>query len=285
VARALKRRAPHETTLALTLFIVEPVTELSTATVLSSGYLRRVRLEGSLLTPGVDGTAGDYYFSSGTGFMCPAGKTCLWITIQGDRLFQDEPTWDVKLELAKKPYIGTTADWKVITNYIQATLDKSYFQDKLFPTFYHDRCSTCHSLGDKPTLVQRHGTLLTEGQISVTATPNGSQLRCGSGCHQGIIYAVPGETFSETEWMTPGFDQGINFSQLTAQQICNKVVSRLPTAADQRTHFFEDARIAWAVHSGVLPLNHGTLPTAPPNDFHAFKNMINWWIDSGAPCP
>ncbi len=45
--------------------------------------------------------------------------------------------------------------------------------------------------------------------------PNGTQLRCAdtSGCHAGLTaYSVPGKTFLQNEWMTPKFDQGIDWT-------------------------------------------------------------------------
>src|SRR5262245_56243124 len=113
-------------------------------------------------------------------------------------------------------------------------------------------------------------------------------MTCGSGCHGGIVTSynlVPGEVFTETEWMTPGFDQGINWSTMTTpHQICTKVRQRLVTSAQLQEHFFEDARIAWAVHSGRVPFGN-TLPTAPPHDYFMWKNTVYWWILAGAPCP
>jgi len=118
-------------------------------------------------------------------------------------------------------------------------------------------------------------------------------VRCGSrgGCHAGIIaepdfILLDGEAvnFVELEWMTPGFEIGIDWRNRTPEDICHTVKEHLPTARAMRRHFFEDARIAWAVHSGKRP-GVGYLEIAPPYDFGAFQDLMNAWIDAGAPCP
>ncbi len=52
-----------------------------------------------------------------------------------------------------------------------------------------------------------------------------------------------------------------------------------------KTHFFEDARIGWAVHSGEIPTNKPALSKAPPGDYYAFVDMMTPWIDGGQACP
>jgi hypothetical protein len=52
-----------------------------------------------------------------------------------------------------------------------------------------------------------------------------------------------------------------------------------------KTHFFEDARIGWAVNSGEIPTNKPALPKAPPGDYYAFVALMTPWIDGGQACP
>jgi len=167
------------------------------------------------------------------------------------------------------------------------TLQKAptgYFAEQIGPIFQSERCSTCHALGSKSMLVGQHHGLIAASDITETATPRGTQMRCGSGCHVSIASSVPGETFDETEWMVPSFDMGIDWTGKSVSDICVTVKTHLPTAAAQEKHFFEDARIAWAVHSGVLP-NGTQKPKAPPGNFAAFKVLMEAWIQDGSPCP
>jgi hypothetical protein len=133
--------------------------------------------------------------------------------------------------------------------------------DELLPReiahlFQSQRCMHCHSLGSKDLLIAHHvnngiGGLTPSYVIETEVPPNGTQLRCAdtSGCHAGLTaYSVPGKTFIQNEWMTPKFDQGIDWTGNTAYRICQKIKSRLTTPEKMKTHFFEDARIGWAVN-------------------------------------
>ncbi len=166
------------------------------------------------------------------------------------------------------------------------TTGQSYFAHKFSPIFTHARCTACHALGSKDALVNRHKGTLPVGMIRDVPGKIGMNLGCGGGCHVEISrQPVAGVEFHDTEWKTPRFDMGIDWRGKSDQYICQKVTSSLPTAAMKREHFYQDTRIAWAVHSGALPLGRGKLATAPPGDYWKFMEIVDWWIRSGAPCP
>ncbi len=264
--------------------------------VAKEGYGMELRLNGSLLQQGPNAMSGDFYAGpvtmGGTPFNCPQGKTCLFTTILRTSWVKAKPPWTVELTFWKKVKIseagGKTPPQKlksVAVIHPNQTTGQSYFTEKIFPIFQHYRCTTCHSMGSKDALVQRHNGILSAGGIAETPTALGLNLTCGGGCHQAIANVVPGTTFHETEWKSPHFSMGIDWRNKTPGYICQKVTSSLPNQAALTNHFHEDARIAWAVHSGVLPLGKGSLPVAPPGDFHKFLQIIDPWIFVDFPCP
>ena len=264
--------------------------------VAEEGYTMELRLNGSILQQGPNALTGDFYAGAltiaGAPFNCPQGKTCLTTTILRTPWKKAKPPWTVELTFWKKVKISE-AGGKIPPQKLKAvavihpnqTTGKSYFTEKIFPIFQHYRCTTCHSLGSKDALVQRHNGILSASGIVETPTALGLNLTCGRGCHQAIANVVPGTTFHETEWKAPHFSMGIDWRNKTPGYICQKVTSSLPTQAALTNHFHEDARIAWAVHSGVLPLGKGTLPVVPPGDFHKFLKIIDPWIFVDFPCP
>jgi hypothetical protein len=260
------------------------------------GYTMELRLNGNILKQGPNALSGDFYAgvieNAGAPFNCPQGTKCLFTTILRTPWKKAKPPWTVELTFWKKVKISE-AGGKIPPQKLKAvavihpnqTTGKSYFTEKIFPIFRHYRCTTCHSLGSKEALVQRHNGILSASGIAETPTALGLNLTCGGGCHQAVANVVPGKTFHETEWKAPHFSMGIDWRNKTPGYICQKVTSSLPTQAALTNHFHEDARIAWAVHSGVLPLGKGTLPVVPPGDFHQFLKIIDPWIFVDFPCP
>jgi hypothetical protein len=159
----------------------------------------------------------------------------------------------------------------------------SYFAGALIPTFRHSNCSTCHSLGSEAVLAAEHGPWSSAVQVVPEATPHGTLLTCEFTCHD-VADVVPGETFTQTEWMAPAFDQGLNFSTRTDAQICAKLKQRLPTGDAVLEHFLEDARIAWAVEDGDKPFGIAG-PSAWPNSYQDLAANVSAWVASGMPCP
>jgi hypothetical protein len=268
---------------------INPMTPAQVAQLLDAGPVwMQLNVGGQVLIRIFPGGSGDYYTSSFTAgsFGCPAGSNCVDTAVNGSRLMAlaggaSTALWNIEMTL-----------WTATGTYYQSqgmgrlAGGGSYFSGRLGPTFKSDRCSSCHAMGSKTLIINDnvlHRQRLTEASIQETVTPRGTQLRCGSGCHN-VAGAVPGHTFAETEWMIPKFDMNINWSTMTVAQICARVKANLPTDAATQHHFFEDARIGWAVNDGRTP-GGTTLPKAPPGSFAEFTRIINAWITSGRPCP
>jgi hypothetical protein len=271
-------------------FVWEPAGSLSSTEipkiVAGQGYDIELRVDDQTLTQASNGGPGDFYTSIMTGGFggCPVGKTCLGTSVSGAKMFEFPGVWDMKIAFWST-LVPEPVNKKFVTGYVSPNATHtSYFAEKISPIFKHERCSTCHSLGSKNLLVAQHHGLISASGITETVTPRGTQLRCGSGCHVSIANSVPGESFNETEWMVPKFDMGIDWTGKNAAQICATVTSKLTTEAALEEHFFEDARIAWAVHSGVVP-NGTAKPKAPPGNFADFRSLMYAWILGGRPCP
>jgi hypothetical protein len=265
------------------------------------GYGFEIRLNGTLLQQGPNALSGDFYayhISNGGGHSaCPQGKTCLGTTILRTKWAPVSPPWTVEISYWKKVKIseagGKTPPQKIkVTGvvYPNQTTGKSYFEYMMYPIFQHERCKTCHAMGSKDALVQRHNGIIMANIIQDVQGLLGMNLGCGGGCHKTHIteatQPVPNVVFHDSEWKTPRFDMGIDWRGKSASYICQKVTSSLTTETMLRDHFFHDARIAWAVHSGVIPPPHpGVLSKAPPGDYFKFKKRIEAWIWADAPCP
>lgn len=152
----------------------------------------------------------------------------------------------------------------------------SYFAKFLYPTFSHQRCTDCHSMGDATTVRAQHEA---SGVPGVNAT-NAHQATCGgTSCHS-----------LANDWRTPPFSKGIHWKGKSAKEICNIVVGHLPSAGGLRQHFHDDPRVVWAVSSGWIPPNgqgkgQGFIQTAPPHDKNAWFQLVDYWINGGFPCP
>jgi hypothetical protein len=257
-----------------------------------NGYVVELYLDGEKLAPAVDGQGyGTFYTTVTTPdgdalFGCPQGQTCLLTSVDGSILHDRPGIWNLQL-VYWNPIVrvGGVPTKQVINGYVRPNANPvSYFQDKIAPTFQSPACSKCHSLGSPQLLANQHGNLLSVNGISLTATDHGTQLRCGNGCHD-VTGVVPGKTFGVTEWMVPAFDMGIDWTGKTPSQICNIVKGNLPTVDKMNAHFFDDARIAWAVNNAQLPLGYGSVGKAPPGNYTDFVNQVSAWIEGGQGCP
>jgi hypothetical protein len=243
---------------------------------------------------------------------CPQGKRCLYLGITQAAWAAAKPPWvlDIRITRLTDRGILSAADVPAINEYgdvvpnspyeyrsltrSRATIlpnpqsAGSYFLAKVWPTFLHARCQNCHALGSVDALISRHDTVgyLFKDQISSvkkSSSPTGPVITCNSGCH-AVGDAVPGEVFEELEWKAPAFERDINWGQMNAILACARVKTNLPTMDKARRHFFEDARIAWAVNSGIAPLNRH-LGKAPPGSFAAWKELLEPWLWGMMPCP
>ncbi len=279
------------------------------------GYGFELRLNQKLLKQGPDGQSGDFYAYLIGGEndgqkTCPQSKMCLGTTISYLQWDNVQPPWtleltywrhQIKATAGKRSYLRMPGSHEPLVRekppaktkvtgviYPNATSGKSYFTHKVYPIFKHERCVSCHTLGSKSMLMERHGGLLSENDIQEVEGHVGKNYACGGGCHVVVpetTQPVNGVQFYDTEWKTPNFDIGIDWRGKSAQYICQKVKSTLPTLEKKRKHLFHDSRIAWAVVSGKVPLGRPTLPTVPPGDYFKFRNLLELWIRSGSPCP
>lgn len=262
----------------------------ATKLVARNGYTVDLWVNGRLMIDTHHGAnLGDYYMGvtqGGNDWGCPIGSTCIDVTVEQDALPPGK-AWDLSIDFAQPGYRGSSQS--VVGHVLPNPNGTSYFLDKIAPIFQSERCTHCHSLGSQDLLIAHHKNIeQLEGQIIETAVPpNGTQLRCAqvSGCHTSVAYSVPGKTFTVTEWMTPKFDQGIDWTGKTPYQICQKVKSRfIANPAKMAAHFFDDARIGWAVNDAHTP-NGVQHSKAPPGNYASFVALVRPWIDGGQACP
>ncbi len=288
--------------------------------VTGNGYRIELRINGKQLPIGppvgydVEPPAGQgawaYQFT--TPGACKPGETCFVTTILANGQFQnggdvsDEAMpWDIRLKVYKLTtvplqIIGIDANGNPI--YAQQQQDLfasvglnllagawahlSYFQEAIYPTYAHDRCSHCHSFQVPSDLAAHHG--MYESSISLAPSdfvPNAHVMKCFN-CHDYLLHEERDKRpqLTEVRWRVPFIDLDVDWSSKTPAQICGRTTTNLPTIALRRKHFHEDARLAWALENGFLPTGSTPLPTAPPHDFDEFLLRMDAWSEHGTPC-
>lgn len=196
---------------------------------------------------------------------------------------------NIKLAIASGKSNWESAESKVYANAV------SYYASELHPIFSHARCTTCHTLGDRPAIVAMH-----ESRLGAGAYPDVEDARphnpdfCG-GCHN----IPPGSDHTtldlNNEWFSPAAIQGNNWQGKNASQVCSIVTGPFTnkdgvTGApfDAQTfhhHFHDDPRILWAVSSGWVPFGRPDLPVPMKNDLQGWFNKVDPWVAAGTPCP
>jgi len=240
---------------------------------------------------------------------CPQSKACLYLKIAQSAWASAKPSWVLDIHVTRvtahqaspgePPTINAQGDVVPVPRYDYRALARSrteilpnpqsqgsYFAAKIYPTFEHERCQGCHAMGDVASLTMRHepvAAAFANYTVAKTSSPTGPVITCNGGCHS-VGDAVPGEVFDEIEWKAPAFERDINWAQKTVVPTCARVRENLPTEAKARHHFFEDARIAWAVSNGHAP-NNRSLGRAPPKSFAAWKELLEPWLQGAMPCP
>jgi hypothetical protein len=205
--------------------------------------------------------------------------------------FSKSKTWPktVKLVITKGTKKWESSDTKIYANPV------SYYAKVLHPIFSHDRCTTCHTLGDRQGIVAMHNERLGAGAYADVedARPHNPDF-CG-GCHN----IPPGSSHTSlnlnNEWFSPAAVQGIHWKGKNANQVCSIVTGPFTnkdgvTGApfDAQTfyhHFHDDPRILWAVSSGWVPFGRPDLPVLLKNDLQAWFNKVDPWVAAGTPCP
>ncbi len=167
----------------------------------------------------------------------------------------------------------------------------SYYATVLHPIFSHERCTTCHTLGNRQAIVAMHQERLGEGSYpdSPDAVPHNPSF-CGS-CHntQGSGHTDIDLT---NEWFSPADVQGLNWKGWDAGRVCHKVTGPFTNKdgvvgppVDLNHHFHDDPRITWAVISGWVPFGRPDLPVPMKNNLQGWLNKVDPWVAAGAPCP
>ena len=199
-------------------------------------------------------------------------------------------TWPktVKLEMTNGRKKLVSASTKIYADAV------SYYAKVLHPIFSHERCTTCHSLGNRPAIVAMHNERLGEGSYADVpdARPHNPDF-CGS-CHN-TTGSDHTDVDLNNEWFSPDQVQGINWKGWSAGQVCAKVtgsftnkdgVKEPPFDHDRFDHHFhEDPRILWAVSSGWVPFGRPDLPVPMKNNLPGWFNKVDPWVEAGTPCP
>jgi len=174
----------------------------------------------------------------------------------------------------------TSPTTRIVVKYIN-----SWFERTLAPIFRHDRCISCHSVGDQHAIVKYHndrGFDLKAAWISKypiePQTPQGCAI-----CHHPF----------SVDWRSPKFIQGLNWTKLTSpKEICEKVTGpftdkngNVGPPLDLHHHFHNDDRIIWAVSNGGVPKDRPKKPVLFPGDKETFLKKIDKWLALGKPCP
>jgi hypothetical protein len=245
--------------------------------------------------------------SNSSTYGCPTNVPCLGTSVAGDDLGVASP-WNLNLlyELnAGGQITNVTQVQATVTTTPIPLPPEDYFGYYMLPIFRDPRCSTCHSLGDDQAINTQHfgladGYLRTGSVLNQAGTGPGHVLDCTNSCHfsrsgntpgnippgivPGVTLGLNDTTGLQLRWLTPAFDEGLNWSTMTPHQICTTVLRNLPTKSAVAQHFSEDGRVAWAVNDGELP-NDTVLPTAYPHSYAALQSVVTGWIASNMVCP
>jgi hypothetical protein len=290
------------------LFTTPEVTDM----VEEDGYFFSVYLNGALLLKGPQfGMAGDtglshYWAVRLPSADCPNLNRCVVVQVGlRDRLPGVPLPWTFELRIEKLedldiPIIQGIDEFgnpivirqeAVVINRSfktfnpNATNDESWFVTAMEETFRSARCVQCHSFGTIEAVEAHHtvigGTFGDAVLIPSLFVPGAHVITC-SNCHWMPLTNDYGTPFHEIEWRVPYVDLNVNWSTKTAQQICARVKSNLPTKSLRHLHFHGDARLFWAVEyfNGIDPL-----PKAEPMNYDEFLRRFDAWNLGGTPCP
>ena len=181
--------------------------------------------------------------------------------------------------------------WESAKTKIYAT-PLSYYASVLHPIFSHDRCTTCHAIGNRQAIVAMHNERLGAGSYPDVedARPHNPDF-CG-GCHNVPAGSTHTDLDLNNEWFSPADVQGINWKGWSAGRVCAKVTGPFTNKdgvvgppVDLTHHFHDDPRILWAVSSGWVPFNRPDLDVPLKNNLQGWFNKVDPWVAAGAPCP
>jgi len=189
--------------------------------------------------------------------------------------------WNVNLFVTTqsgKTLVSPTT--RIVVKYIN-----SWFERTLAPIFRHDRCVSCHSVGDHQAIVKYHNDRGFDLKAAwISRYPIEPQIPQGCAiCHHPF----------SVDWRSPKFIQGLNWTKLTSpKEICEKVTGpftdkngNVGPPLDLQHHFHNDDRIIWAVSNGGVPKGRPKKPVLFPGDKETFLKKIDKWLAMGKPCP
>ena len=164
----------------------------------------------------------------------------------------------------------------------------SYYETELHPIFSHERCTTCHSLGDNEKILEMHqyrlGIENYPYKYDEEARPQNPTF-CVT-CHNAPNL--------QKKWASPLAAQGIDWKGWDPGSVCRKVTGPF-TNIDGKVeppfdhdkfddHFHNDPLLLWAVSDGGTPLGK-ELEVPLRNNLNAWFRKVDPWVDAGTPCP
>lgn len=164
---------------------------------------------------------------------------------------------------------------QVFQDRFEAGADPGFsFSVQLAPTFQHPRCTTCHAVAatNFQTVNDNPPGVLPAGHPTVNA-----QTDCTS-CHTSSLLPATGTIDPGWQSAPVAFD----FRDLDAATLCT-MASQPVSGHTPLEHMTEDKLVLWAVGDGRLPFGNN-VPTAPPNDIQAWRDLITDWVNAGMPC-
>lgn len=183
---------------------------------------------------------------------------------------------------------GNGASDVFVAAVVAQDIETRAFSQSLAGKFRHPRCTTCHSMQSATTLAFASSPLPHFGPPPGPSFPNNDPATCVP-CHvNSTAFPVPG-------WQAPA--ASFDMRNDTVAQLADRA-TRIP--AGDLEHFVTDARVLWALDSGILPTaggrngraddNHNGIlepededgvPRTVPGGSARFLHEIEEWIASG----
>lgn len=137
------------------------------------------------------------------------------------------------------------------------------FGDALNAKFHHPRCLQCHQFNSAAHQGRAFGS-------------HASRFLCDR-CHTSHVTGLP-----RGEWIAPA--DRMDWTDLSAVETCELIKRNLPSgdlSQRMREHLLGDARVHWALASGMTP--GGRFPTVP-GGYPVFAREVEDWLADGMQC-
>lgn len=149
------------------------------------------------------------------------------------------------------------------TAWASSTAPGAGFAETLYPLFQHPRCLTCHQFNSARSQGLAYST-------------HRNRYLCDT-CHSPDLTGLKGG-----EWQAPL--PRLDWTGLAPRETC-ELIKRNTGAADAarrlREHLLHDARIHWALDSGMTP--GGPRPT-PEGGSAVWRREVQAWLAGGMRC-